>query len=138
MRWFVSLSSAVLVSVSASAQADQPLTIPQSSAVRQQTQSAVTVSPSVRSQANLSIRRNAVQVPQVATVTVDEAATKPAPAPPAPPAPAAEVSPVTTPAQPQAAPAARYQPVRRQSQGLFGQIMELERRKNAWLRGMFR
>jgi hypothetical protein len=30
-----------------------------------------------------------------------------------------------------------FQPVRRQGQGIFGRLMELERRKQAWLRRSF-
>ncbi len=120
MRWIVSLSSALALGLSVSAQADQPLPT-HSSVVRSQVAAANRTAPqSVRHQATPG---------NVSVAMLDGTTIAPVPETPST-ATAVQYTPVYS--QPQ------YQPVRRQSGGPFSRIMELERRKNAWLRSMFR
>lgn len=128
MRWIVTLSSALVLSLSVNAAADQQVRTFQGQAGRQPGSTITQGSPSARYQGQ--VIPGTMAPAQVALATQDQAA---APVP-ATPAPVAQSAPVVYSPQPQY----YYQPVQRRSQGPFARLMELERRKNAWLMSLFR
>ena len=129
MRWIVSLSSTLVLGMAVTVCAEEPLT--SSTFVQSYRQPS-----GVTTQGTITSRYQGQSIPgtsfpaQVAMVTPDQTAA-PATAVPASPVPIAQPAPVHH-------TYIQYQPVQRRSQGPFARLMELERRKNAWLLGLFR